>query len=208
MNKKLISLFVLVLVVAAAAALYAGGWSIITLNDFPEYALAGKPVTLTFSVRQHGNHLIGGLKPALRATVRGGAVVDAAAVPTANEGEYAATLRLSSPGEWTIRVDGGFNSEDKARSYNSVVLPPLAVLGDGLSARPAYSEADRGSRLFVTKGCIGCHAAGSEDDITQKKFAADYLKKFLADPSIRKVEMPNLKLKEGEISSLIAFINS
>ena len=48
---------------------------------------------------------------------------------------------------------------------------------------------------------------GSEQDVTRKHFAADYLKKFLADPSIRKVDMPNLKLKQDEISALIAFIN-
>ena len=197
-----------VLLAMAAVTVYAGGWSIITLADFPDYALAGKPVTLTLSVRQHGNHLVDGLKPALRASAAGGLQVDAEAKPTGNEGEYTATLRLASPGEWTIRVDGGFNPEDKTRSYNAMTLPSLAVVRDASSAVPTFSEAERGSRLFVAKGCVGCHASGTDKDVTQKQFAGDYLAKFLADPSIRKVDMPNLKLKESEISSLIAFINS
>jgi hypothetical protein len=196
-----------VLLALAAVTAYGGGWSIITLADFPDYVVAGEPVTLTFSVRQHGNHLIDGLKPALRASTTGGLQVDAEAKPTGNKGEYSATLRLANPGEWTIRVDGGFNAEDKTRSYNALTLPSLAVVRGAPAGGPTFSEAERGSRLFVAKGCVGCHAAGTDKDVTKKQFAGDYLTKFLADPSIRKVDMPNLKLKASEISSLIAFLN-
>ena len=208
MNKRLARLSVFAaLLVAAVASVYAGGWTIITLNDFPDHAVAGKPLTLTFSIRQHGNNLLAGLKPAVRASTAGGLEIDAAAHPTANQGEYSATVRLVSPGEWTIRVDSGFNPEDKVRAYNSLVLPSLKVIRDD-APLPAYSSTERGSRLFVAKGCIGCHATGSEKDLSQKQFAADYLKKFLADPSIRKVDMPNLQLKQEEISALTAFINA
>ena len=75
--------------------------------------------------------------------------------PTTNQGEYAAPA--CSPGDWTIRVDSGFNPDDRTRAYNSMVLPPLSVIRDD-APLPAYSEADRGSRLMVAKGCIGCHA--------------------------------------------------
>lgn len=201
------SMVVAILLLGAAAAVYAGGWSIITVNDFPDYARAGNPLTLTFSVRQHGNNLLGGLKPVIHASTAGGLEVVAIATPTTIQGEYSATLRLASPGDWTLRVDGGFNPDDKTRQYNSVVLPQLRVIHDASPAPPAYSEADRGGRLIVTKGCVGCHSPGSDKDLTQKQFAADDLKTFLSDPSNRKVDMPNLKLKETEISALIAFIN-
>ena len=198
---------VAILLLGASAAVYAGGWSIITVNDFPDYARAGKPLTLTFSVRQHGNNLLGGLKPTIRASTASGLEVVTTATPTTIQGEYSATLRLAFPGDWTLRVDNGFNPDDKTRGHNSVVLPPLKVIHDASPAPPAYSEADLGGRLMITKGCVGCHNPGSNKDFTQKQFAADGLKRFLSDPSIRNVDMPNLRLKESEISALIAFIN-
>jgi hypothetical protein len=59
-------------------------------------------------------------------------------------------------------------------------------------------------------------------DLTGKRFATEYLRRFLADPSITPVpeeicskdrsycgspyEMPNLNLKDAEIEALVAFI--
>src|SRR5439155_19824703 len=56
------------LVFILISAAFAGGWAIVTLDDFPEYAVAGKPLNLTFAVRQHGMTLLPGLHPTLRST--------------------------------------------------------------------------------------------------------------------------------------------
>ena len=199
-------LVLLATLTCVVATLYAGGWSIITLNEYPDHAVAGEQLDLTFSVRQHGNNLLEGLKPLVQASMQGTPKINVAARPTTNTGEYTATLRLPATGEWTISIDGSFNPEDKTRSYNAIVLPPLKVVHDTASA-PSLTEVERGSRLFVAKGCVGCHGAGTERDLAGKKFAADYLKKVLADPSVRTPDMPNLKLKDSEIASLTAFIN-
>src|SRR5205807_8660947 len=71
MNRILFSLLALF---ALATKLSAGGCAIITLNDFPDYAIAGKPINLTFAVRQHGQTLLGGLRPTIRATTAGGLI--------------------------------------------------------------------------------------------------------------------------------------
>lgn len=207
MNKKPRSLALLALLTGVVATVFAGGWSVITLNDFPDHALAGERLSLTFTVRQHGNNLLEGLKPTVQASMNGGSKISVAGLPTANRGEYTATLRLPNPGEWTVRIDGGFNPEDKTRNYNSITLPPLRIVRDASHVPATLSEADRGGRLFVAKGCVGCHVAGSERDLDGKQFAADYLKKVLADPSVRTPDMPNLKLKENEVAALTAFIN-
>jgi hypothetical protein len=197
---------VAVLTVAITAA-YAGGWSIITLNHLPDYAIAGKPIPLTFSVRQHGSTLISDLKPTLRAVTAAGLEVKAAATPTQHPGEYTATLVFPAPGDWTIKIDGGFNPEDKTRAYNSVTLRPLIVIhGDG-STRVSVSKGARGDALFVAKGCVGCHS-DSARNVKHTQLAAPDLKKFLADPGTAGVEMPDLKLKEDEIAALVAFINA
>jgi hypothetical protein len=48
-------------------------------------------------------------------------------------------------------------------------------------------------------------------ELTDKRFAAAYLRDFLADPSIKppttNARMPQLNLNDREISALIAFIN-
>ena len=201
------SLVLVALIAASAAGLSAGGWSVITLNDFPDYAMAGKPLTLTFTVRQHGNNLVTGLKPVIRASVAGGTALVVHAKPTSNPGEYSTSLVLDTVGDWAITIDGGFNPEDKGRGYNSVALPPLRVIRAGSAPLVLFSDAERGATLMVTKGCVSCHAPGSERDITRKRLASSYVKMLLADPSIRQIEMPNLHLSPAEITSLAAFVS-
>jgi mono/diheme cytochrome c family protein len=188
---------------------FAGGWAIITLNDFPDYAVTGKPLNLTFSVRQHGVTLLTGLQPKVQASTTSGLTAKATVKPTTNRGEYTTSITLPQPGEWKITIASGFNE-------NNVTLPALNVIASGASAPAAFSPATRGVRLFAAKGCIGCHrhievnperATDAKFDLTGKRFPQDYLKKFLADPSIKPAEMPNLKLKDDEIEALAAFIN-
>ena len=196
---------VVVLTLAITVA-YAGGWSIITVHDVPDYSIAGRSLTLTFSVRQHGNNLLEGLRPTVRATTPQGLETNAIATPAKGNGEYSATLNFPQPGEWSIRIDGGFNPEDKTRSFNAVTLLPLKVVRNDQEA-PVVSKSTRGAHLFVAKGCVGCHNSEGKLDLTQKQFGSEYLKKFLADPSsVRKVDMPNLNLKEDEIASLSAYL--
>ena len=194
---------------ALATRLFAGGWAIITLNDFPDYVVAGKPMSLTFTVRQHGRTLLGGLRPAIRATTAGGLKATAKAIPAATRGEYNAMLTLPQQGDWTITITSGFND-------NSINLPALKVIAPGSLEPSAFSPATRGVRLFTAKGCVGCHRhvevnpqRGTElgPDLTGKRFPQDYLKQFLADPGIKPAEMPNLNLKPDEIEALAAFIN-
>ena len=201
-----LSMFVLPALVGIA---FAGGWAAITLNDFPDYAIAGKPLNLIFTVRQHGQTPLTGLQPRVRATAANGRVATAIAKPRAAPGEYTAALNLPEPGEWAVVIDSGFNA-------NATTLPNLKVIAAGTPPPTPYSPATRGLRLFAAKGCVACHrhlevnpehSTDVRFDLTGRRFQQDYLKKFLADPSIKPAEMPNLKLKEDEIEALAAFIN-
>src|SRR5438132_2301942 len=210
MNRKWVR-FVLpfVAIFALVTAAYAGGWAIITVNHVPDTAVAGQPLTLTFSVRQHGKTLLSELHPTIQATARGRAMTKVAASRTTAPGEYSARLTLPEPGEWTITIVSGFNS-------SATTLLVMKVLGAGSPPPPPFSPATRGVRLFTSKGCIGCHRhvevnperkTDPKFDLTGKRLPADYLKKFLADPSIKPAEMPNLNLNSDEIEALAAFIN-
>jgi mono/diheme cytochrome c family protein len=193
------------------AVAYAGGWAVITVKDVPDYAVAGKPVTLTFSVRQHGITLLDDLQPGVRATTAGGPGTRAAVASTGVNGEYTASLVLPEAGEWTIRIDSGFNT-------SATTLPVLKVIASGSPSPLPFSPVIRGERLFAAKGCMVCHRANAERvglDLTARRFSPDDLKRFLADPDqILKRRsrpeggrMPNLNLNEEEIAALVAFID-
>src|SRR5262249_43004448 len=92
--------FAMGLLVILAGVALAGGWAIITLNEFPDYAVEGKPLNLTFSVRQHGVTLLPGLQPKIQATTSSGLQAKAGVKPTSNRGEYTRSRPLPQRGEW------------------------------------------------------------------------------------------------------------
>jgi mono/diheme cytochrome c family protein len=190
-----------------------GGWAVITLDDVPDAVVAGKPVTLTFTVRQHGHTLLDNLRPSIDARA-GGSQIRADAIPAGGKGRYSSTLTLSDTGQWRLTINSGFGS-------SHVDLEPIAVIGAGKSA-PATAAGERGRRLFVAKGCVTCHlhgdVAGSGvvpvgPELSALRLSADFLQKFLADPSILPPAqqanggMPNLDLKPVEITALVAFLS-
>jgi hypothetical protein len=212
MNSRSILRFALSLLIlfAAGMAAYGGGWAVITLNEFPEHALSGQPLKLTFTVRQHGQTLLSGLQPSVRATAAGGLVAKAAAVAGREPGQYTAALTFPRAGDWTITITSGFVTSD-------LTLPALKVIAPGVAPPVPFSPVTQGLRLFTSKGCVGCHAhlevqpersaVAAKLDLTGKRFPSDYLRKFLADPNVKSAEMPNLRLKQEEIELQAAFIN-
>ena len=189
-----------------------GGWASVTLEDVPDYLVAGQPVTLNYTMRQHGEEMLSGLNGSIEATA-GNLSTTAKVTAGAKPGRYTATLTVPQPGEWTISINTGFHRQ-------RVTLLPIRAIAPGAQA-PVLSDADRGQRLFVGKGCVTCHThrsvktegGNAGPDLSERRFAADYLAGFLADPaktlrargSTR--YMPNLELKAREIASLVAFIN-
>lgn len=202
------------LLVVAPALAALGGWAVTTVEDLPDYATAQRPLDLAFTVRQHGQEPMPGLRPSVEAR-KDGEALRAVASPGAAAGRYTTRLSLPEPGEWTLTVHSGYGK-------SQVTLAPITVVAPGAAAPLAPTDAERGRRLFVAKGCVTCHlhrdVAGSGQvavgpELTAARFAPEYLKQFLADPSIKPLSpgrsegMPNLRLKPGEIAALAAFVN-
>ncbi|MGH7539157.1 MAG: c-type cytochrome [Gemmatimonadales bacterium] len=203
-----------VMALLAVFTTHGGGWAVITVEDLPDQVVVGRPVTLTFAVRQHGRTLLGGLAATVEARA-GRQEVSAAATPASETGRYSATLTLPQAGEWTFTIHSGFGK-------GKLTLLPLVALQSGRTA-PALAEVDRGQRLFVAKGCVTCHVhpqverSGTVEvgpDLTGRRYPPDYLKRFLTDPvSIVRparsgpFQMPNLNLKPTEVAALATFIN-
>ena len=189
-----------------------GGWAAITVEDLPDYGVVRQPLNLTFTVRQHGVSKLKNLEPRVEARVSGGATAAAVAEPAKEEGQYTARLVLARAGDWTITIHSGFGN-------SRVTLVPMQVIEPTAPVPAALPAAERGRRLFAAKGCVTCHlhpelsgsgvvAVGPE--LTGRRWAPEYLQRFLADPSItgNSNRMPNLNLKAPEIAALIAFLNN
>ena len=191
---------------------HAGGWAVRTVLDMPDYAVAGKPLLLTFMVRQHGVSPMANLTPTIEAK-SGTDTVTTKAVATKRTGEYAASVVFPHPGTWTIAID----------AYGASTLPALTVIAPRQSAPLPLSPAARGERLFLAKDCIqghidrdisAEHLSEVGPELTGRKFPETDLQRFLADPQATRGRdpaleegMPNLELKQSEIAALVAFIN-
>lgn len=201
------------LAMTTIAAVRLGGWAVVTVDSVPDYLVVGKATTLSFMVRQHAVTVLSDLSPVVTAT---SGRRDVAARTSRVSGGYRTEVTVPAAGDWQIKIASGFGRS------GSTLLPIRAV--DAGSPPPApLPEAERGRSLFAAKGCVTCHVHGDVaikgelsdfgPDLTTKRFAAQYLAQFLADPSIKpaekdKSQMPKPDLRQGDIAPLIAFINS
>lgn len=200
---------------AATLGVAAGGWAVVTVDDLPDAVVTGKPITLTFVVRQHGRTPMDNVHPTIDAALVGSnAHFRADAVSAGSQGRYTSTLTLPDTGQWRLTINSGWGT-------SHIDLEPIAAIRANQTA-PAFSQTQRGRRLFVAKGCVTCHlhsdVAGSGvvqvgPDLSSLRLPADFLQKFLADPSMQPPaagqtsQMPNLNLKPAEIAALVAFIS-
>ena len=202
-----------VLLLVSLISAYPGGWAAITVEELPDYVVADRPVTLTFTVRQHGVTRLSGLRPRVDARA-GGVTAQAVATPGGEAGQYVASLTLPRPGEWTITIYSGFGN-------SQVTLLPLQAIAPGAQAPSSPPDSERGRRLFVAKGCVTCHVHGDIQgsgtvaigpNLTERRRPADYLRLFLANPAIAPqsgtFRMPDLGLKPQEIAALAAFLSA
>lgn len=195
-----------------AMAFTFGGWAVTTIEDVPEYAVAGKPFEISYSVRQHGFGILTKLPGTV--SITGGREAKRFAATDAGEGLYRSRVTIPTAGAWDVEISNGFVPK-------SGITIPLKVIAANAPAPAPMSGYDRGRQLFAAKGCVTCHThqlmkdyftVRAGPDLSDPKFAAAYLTRFLTNPSVKTdwksdQRMPNLGLKPAEISALVAFLN-
>ena len=227
---KRLSLGILGAILVASTVAFAsmGGWAVVTVSKIPDAWIAGKPLQLSWQVRQHGLTRLEGLKPTLEARA-GSRRITGKTWEFNEDGQkgYRGTITFPNRGDWQVTIHSGFGRSkavlvpwrvvDSVTAVRGTVEAHLAKIGVG-----ALSEPERGRRMFAATGCVTCHVhrdvgIGGEvsdfgPDLTDRKFPAAYLARFLADPSIKPAtngkQMPSLALREKDIAPLIAFINA
>ena len=194
----------------------AGGWAVVSVENPPEFGVAGTTLPLRFAVRQHGVTPLKDLQPVIEAR-SGSQEVRIAAKETGDPGTYVASLVLPESGSWSITIRSGFGP-------SKLTLLPLPVIPRAAKPPAPLFEVERGRVLFVAKGCVGCHVrnelGGAEDapnfgpDLTGKRFEKTFLSRWLADPGSMgpprydKGPMPNPHLTGVEIAALSVYLNS
>ena len=184
------------------------GYCVLSVNDIPDYAIAGKPLTVVFTIYVYDGVASDSFQPTALAAISGSAV-KADIAPGPQRGQYTATLTLPRPGEWTITI----NPESGLNSVSSMRLT-LEALSPGSPLPAALAELSRGQRLFSIKGCVYCHHEtqpdGSSDtrlDLFGKRLPEDYVRTVLGNPGVKLSYMPKFQLKPDETDALVAFID-
>ena len=212
------------LMMTAAVSMRAGGWSVITVSELPEFVRAGEPFTLTYAVRQHGVSPVADLRGHIEARSGNEAVIVATAVPV-EPGFYKATLTLPRAGRWTLNVSSGFLEWMTGRPATTEFEgdgPPMKLVALAATApRPAaQTPAERGLHLYVAKGCVTCHTHARSDvtsheigpALTNVRRSAGDLRTILTQGMPGRedgyLRMPNLGLRSDEIDALVAFLQA
>ncbi|MBX3056109.1 MAG: hypothetical protein KF770_06505 [Anaerolineae bacterium] len=120
MIKKWMWLLVVLVAVCCVwvGAAWAGGWAVLTLENWPEQVVAGEPVTVRYALRQHGSHLISGVEGTVTAVhAETGERLQFTATDTDETGYYETTLLLPTAGEWRWHID----------SFGRFEMPPLTA---------------------------------------------------------------------------------
>lgn len=213
MKRLALGLTVTAAIAATLGAVRFGGWAVVSVENPPEYLVAGRATELRFVVKQHAVELLKDVSPTVIAR-SGMSRVTTKAVRAGNG--YRAQLAVPRAGEWRVEILSGFGAS------KGFLLPLRAFEATDRLPAP-LADADRGRLLFAARGCVTCHVHRDVDldgqlkdfgpELTTRRFAASYLAQFLADPSIKpaengKAQMPNPGLRTADIAPLIAFINA
>lgn len=196
--------------VLAAGWVGMGGWAVVTIQELPEYFVAGRPYTIEFKVRQHGHNLLNDLEPTLIVRSGGSSNEQRIAAQATASGTYAATFTAPAGGSLTLTIKSGFGA-------SNLQLYPAPVIAAG-SRAPSIAPADRGRALFIAKGCNACHSNSDLVDrpdnqqikvgpeLGGRRLARDYVMQKMANP--KSEIMPDLGLSDAEMSAIASFLTA
>jgi len=105
MFRKAVAIVILLLLLAPAVSVLAGGWVVITLQELPPEIRAGEPVSLEFVVRQHGFRPVDGVNLVVQARPgAGGDSLRWTAEPGSQTGHYLVEAVFPEAGDWIWHV--------------------------------------------------------------------------------------------------------
>lgn len=112
---------------------FAGGWAVITLDELPTDVVAGEPLTIGFTVLQHGRTPMDGLEPTITANLYKEAQFVVNAEADGKPGHYTANITFPKEGEWRWSIQA-FSMDQ--------LMPTLLVAAPagGIASLPAVKS--------------------------------------------------------------------
>ena len=98
-----------------------------------------------------------------------------------------------------------------------VIAAALVAIAGTAVAQSSSPIVERGQAAFKNNGCYGCHMIGKAGtpigpDLSQvgRKYAPDYLARWLRDPALQRpsAHMPALELTEDDVKALAVYLGS
>jgi len=114
----------LLLSLVFAIPVFAGGWAVVTLDELPTGVVAGEPLTISFTVLQHGRTPMADLHPTITANLYKDEQFVVNAEPDGKPGHYTATLIFPKEGEWRWSIQAF--TMDQVMPMLSVSAPVVA----------------------------------------------------------------------------------
>jgi hypothetical protein len=125
-NRSRIALVIALLIsLVLAVPVFAGGWAVITLDELPTGVVAGEPLTIGFTVLQHGKTPMTDLSPIIVANLHKDTEFKIIAEEEGKPGHYTATLTFPREGEWSWSIQA-FTMDQK--------MPMLTVAAPAVAA--------------------------------------------------------------------------
>jgi mono/diheme cytochrome c family protein len=148
----------LVLSLLLAVPAFAGGWAVITLDELSTEVVAGEPMTIGFTVLQHGKTPLDGLDPTITANLYKEQEIVVHAEPDGKPGHYVATIIFPKEGEWTWSIQA-FTMDQPMPSLQVAALHAKAESKPVVQSEPVPAPAP--SLLTVVRlSALGVGVAG------------------------------------------------
>ena len=111
---------------------FAGGWAVITLDELPTNVVAGKPLTIGFTVLQHGKTPVTNIDPTVTAKLSLDEKLVVYAEPEGKPGHYVATLTFPKEGNWEWSIQAF--TMDQPMPMLTVAAPNVASASQPVKA--------------------------------------------------------------------------
>jgi hypothetical protein len=149
------------LLLSAGAAL-AGGWATVTLDPGTTEPTAGEPVTVGFTVLQHGKTPVGQGNVIVQATGPDGQVFAFPARPKGTAGHWVVEMTLPAAGswEWAVTIPDQLQVETRLQPLQVAAASPIpAIGGTNLPIILAVGAGLVLATLFVLRGGVRTFAS-------------------------------------------------
>lgn len=146
--------FVLLLSFIFAIPVFAGGWAVITLDELPAGVVAGEPLTVGFTVLQHGKTPMTDLEPTITASLLKESQFVVRAEPEGKPGHYTATLTFPKEGDWSWSIQA-FTMDQTMPTLNVAASSAVVVGQSPLKSAPATSLLLITRMLAIGIGLVG-----------------------------------------------------